>query len=189
MVHFKSFFYNRKSQTASTLTWIVAFVLIFFILAIYFAFAAGLATPKKIETSVKGILSSDVKTQEYQTAYVNSYLLNNLNIKVEYNSKNVSLQEILEGYASKEYSWSEITGFLKLLNKASFTESMFIYSTFSIDDKMVYFYGDDSCVNAGRARVFLPVAETTFKIDVSGSICGFYDSEHLGGESDGGLVS
>jgi hypothetical protein len=188
IIQIKPVWLNRKSQTASTLTWVVAFLLIFFILAMFILFASGLAAPKKIESLVKGVMASDVSTQKYQSFFTNAYILNNLDMKIDYNSEKVSLRQMLEGYSLKKYSNFELVKFIQLLNKATFMNDGFIYSTFSIDDRLIYSYGEDSCVKTGKGTVFLSLKGTLFKIGVTGSICDSYNSEWVGGELDDGFV-
>ncbi|MBM3247599.1 hypothetical protein FJZ17_03630 [Candidatus Pacearchaeota archaeon] len=173
----------KKAQTGTTITWVVAFVLIFFILAIFLAFSAGLAAPKKATEYIKGTFSSDSGRPSYQTFFANSHFYRIIDKKIEYDSNQISLREVLEGYVSKEYDGSFFTKFIIALNNQSFSDTGFIYSTFGVDGETIFFYGSEDCRGTGSSDFYVFTSNRAIKIETSGSMCNHYITGKIGGDN------
>lgn len=82
---------NKKSQIGSTLTWLVAFFIIFFIIIIFLSFTA-LISAKKIISS-----GSDVGIEKYDSSVLKAqrHFLNFLNSPAKVNGKKKKMSELI----------------------------------------------------------------------------------------------
>jgi len=169
---------SQKAQIGISLTWVVAFVLIFFILAIFLFFSGSLSIQKNISVAVGNFYTSS--NTAHQTFYtnVNSFLL--LDEIVEFESTNLSLRQILEKYP-KDYSRKDIFNFFQVFNKKSFEDTGFIYLGFRIDGVYISNYASLDCADAGWSNLIVNLQDKAVRLDVFGGICSDYNENLKGG--------
>jgi len=167
----------KRAQIGTSLTWVVAFILIFFILAIFLFFSGSLSVRNGIGNSISGIFASE-NVMKHQTFFTNSHSYFLLNKKIEFESQNLSLKEVLGGYPNT-YDSEEIVSFIEALNTVSFEETRFVFLAFNMNHA-VSTSGSSDCVDTGWSNLIVNSEQAAIQIKLLGGICSSYSSNNGG---------
>ncbi|MBM3246935.1 hypothetical protein FJZ17_00115 [Candidatus Pacearchaeota archaeon] len=174
----------RKAQTPSTLTWVVGFIIIFFIIFLFVSFSVGMAAPRKAVSSVSGLFGKTERSSSLLVEATTSAAFSNFNQIILFKERQTSLKQEILSYVKGEVSYSELGSFIASLNQEIFKGSNFVFHSVSINDKSIFNKEADptiqsKCLSPNSIVFFYPSEDKFIKIKLGLVDCEGYVQKSL----------
>jgi hypothetical protein len=130
---------NKKGQIAETITWFVAFVIIFFIVMFFTFFTVAVTLGKKVDN--KDLNTNGITMQNADI------LLNFLNSNTNYNTQDIQVKDLIIKYY--ETGDEDIKTAITMLFKNKFKDNYYFYFSISKDNENIIYINGIPIVSAG----------------------------------------